>query len=242
MHRKRLATLLLLAASATSAPATAHTSAVGEFVCPIDGEEFSQSVTASGTSFGRMLDLKPYGPIAAPWALPVCPTTGFVMYRMKFSAEEIAKLKPYVDSHEYWAMRRTEATYYLAAKLQGVLGEADETIAATLLQATWQAEGRDQYERYAREALMIHRRLLEAAPREDQKRITYELVSGELERRLGMFEQAHQRFERLKPLEAFGTGVFPNIVELQLKLVSAKDTNSHRVPRKSPQAVRSAER
>src|SRR5687767_7310063 len=112
-------------------PAYAHTVRDVDFVCPIDGEEFNQRISASGTAYGRMLDLKPYGPIAAPWSLPVCPTTGFVMYRTRFTPEEIGKLKPYVDSYDYWSMRRTEATYYLAAKLQEVLGEPDETLAFT---------------------------------------------------------------------------------------------------------------
>ena len=142
-----IATIVMLLAQ----PAYAHTVRDVDFVCPLDGEEFTQRISASGTSYGRMLDLKPYGPIAAPWSLPVCPTSGFVMYRPRFSAEEVGKLKPYVDSYEYWSMRRTETTYYLAAKLQEVLGEPDETLAFTLLQATWQAESREQYERYARE-------------------------------------------------------------------------------------------
>jgi hypothetical protein len=215
-------------------PAYALTFREVEFVCPIDGEEFSQRVAASGTSFGRMLDLKPYGYIAAPWTLPVCPTTGFVMYREKFSRDEIAKLKPYVDSYDYWSMRRSETSYYLAAKLQGVLGESDEMVAPTLLHATWEAENRDQYERYAREALTAYRRLLEAPSADEQKRVTYELVSGELERRIGMFDEARDRFERLKTQAAFMSGVYPDIVELQLKLISAKDIKSYQVPRKPP--------
>jgi hypothetical protein len=223
-------------------PAYAHTFRDVDFVCPIDGEEFSQRMAASGTSYGRMLDLKPYGPTAAPWTLPVCPTTGFVMYRSRFTDDEIAKLRPYVDSYEYWALRRSEATYYLVAKLQGVLGEPDEAIAPALLHATWQAQGREQYERYAREALMVYRRLLEMPPRDERKRITYELVSGELERRLGMFEQARGRFERVRALEASATGVVPDIIELQLKLLSAKDPRPHQAPpRKSMQPVRRVE-
>ena len=212
-----------------------------DFVCPIDGEEFTQRMAAPETSSGRMLDLKPHGP-AAPWALPVCPATGFVMYRSRFTADEISKLRAYLDSYEYWSMRRSEATYYLVAKLQGVLGEPDEAIAAALLHATWQAQGREQYERYAREALMVYRRLLETPQCDERKRITYELLSGELERRLGMFVQARERFEKVRALEASGTGILPDVIALQLKLLSAKDPRPHQAPaRKSAQPVRRVE-
>jgi hypothetical protein len=221
-------------------PAYALTFRDADYVCPLDGEAFSQRVAASGTAFGQMLDLKPYGYISAPWTLPMCPTSGFVIYRAKFSAEEIAKLKAYVDSYDYWAMRRSEAPYYLAAKLQEVLGEPEDKIGFTLLQATWQADGREQYERYAREALMVLERLLQAPPNE-QRMITYELVSGELERRLGMFDAAQKRFERLQLMKAFGEGYFREIVELQLALVSGRDVRPHRAPPKA-RAATTAER
>jgi hypothetical protein len=71
--------------------------------------------------------------------------------------------------------------------------------------------------------------------------VTYELVSGELERRLGMFEQAQARFERLKLLDAFNTGVFPDIVELQLKLATARNPKPQQVPRKDRPPVRRVE-
>jgi|GEM_PF-3421943 len=34
--------------------------------CPIDGKEFEFCGQGSGTSFGQMLDMRPYGPIISP--------------------------------------------------------------------------------------------------------------------------------------------------------------------------------
>ena len=70
MHAGRWFAALSVAVLTLAAPrADALTILPQEFTCPIGGEVFSQSMAASGTQFGQDFDLRPHGPIAAPWPL-----------------------------------------------------------------------------------------------------------------------------------------------------------------------------
>src|SRR5262245_40618932 len=80
----------LLALSAVSAAAT--TFGDEEFTCPIGGQTFTATVFSSTFSVGQRLDLKPIGGPLLSMLLPVCPDNGFVMYKMKFSDEEVRTL------------------------------------------------------------------------------------------------------------------------------------------------------
>jgi len=66
---------------------------IGEeyFICPIDNQQFKTHANYSGTSFGMRLDMKPLGPIPAPWLLPTCPKCGFPLFKEEFSNEDIKK-------------------------------------------------------------------------------------------------------------------------------------------------------
>lgn len=206
----------------------AHTVREVELECPLDGEKFRQVLAASGTQFGAMLDLKPIGRIAAPWPLPVCPKSGFVMYR-SFTPDEIARLKPFVATTEYAEML-SDAPYFRAARIGAFLGDKREAIADVLLQATWEAQSPRQYARYAREAHVAFRELLEMTAREDASWPKLQVVTGELERRLGRFDEARARFSQLKELERFRTGSVALIIDLQLRLIEQGNTRAHRMP------------
>ena len=113
------------------------------------------------------------------------------------------------------------------------MGEDEDLIAYAFLQATWEARSPDQYARYARVALRQYRYILAKPEHDDMKWPTQQIIAGELERRLGLFDKARTRFAKLKELDQFKQGVFPDIVELQLRLIDEKNTGSHRIPRKS---------
>jgi len=211
----------------------AHTQEEVDLVCPLDGEKFKQVLSMSGTRYGQMLDLKPFGPTVAPWPLPVCPTSGFVVYRHDFQPDEIERFRTFVATPEY-AAARTETPYFRVAKLQTFLGEDRSAVALSLLQATWEAESPDQYARYARDALELYRGVLSNSKQEGKRWPLQQLVAGELERRLGLFEEARARFTELRTLEQFRTGVFARMVDLQLRLIDQRDTTSHQIPRKGP--------
>ena len=63
--------------------------------------KFTALEDMSGTSFGKRLDLRAIGPTASPWSLPVCPKDHFVLLKQKFSPEELADLRRFVNSEPY---------------------------------------------------------------------------------------------------------------------------------------------
>lgn len=230
--RTPVALVTFLSLCVLASPAISLTTREVDLVCPINGEKFKQVLAISGSQFGRMLDLKPFGQIATPWPLPVCPGNGFVVYRSDFRPEEIERFKSFVDSSEFIAIRNSETPYYRVAKLSRFLGEDKNLIAYAFLQATWEARSPDQYARYAREALGQYRYILAKPPQDKKKWPTQQLIAGELERRLGLFDNARARFSKLKELDQFKQGSFPGIIDLQLRLIEEKDTGPHRIPRK----------
>jgi hypothetical protein len=190
-------------------------------------------MAASGTSFGQQLDLKPFGPMPAPWPLARCPSNGFVLYKEEFSADEIERLKPYVLSPEYQALRKDNSDYYLAAQLLQFMGADADEVAWSLLQATWEMEAdATRYRRYAQEALAKFSVSLTKPQADRQKWATMQLIAGELERRLGRFEDARERFSELGAEDEFHTGVLAEILAYQLQLVDASDTQPHPIPEK----------
>ncbi len=211
-----------------SIAAQAHTSYEADLVCPIGGEKFKTVLAGSGTSFGKFLDLKPYGPIAAPWPIAKCPSNGFIMFQDKFSDAELSRLETFVASAQYQGMKNTHTNYYLAASLQRQIDAPLSRLAFTLLQATWEAPG-GLYTAYAEEALEAYVALLKTEPPDSKSWVTYQLIAGELERRLEKFEAATSRFSALNEntnLEPFVKG----IVEFQLQLISEHNSSSQRIP------------
>lgn len=208
-----------------------------ELVCPVGGERFRTTEAMSGTSFGRYLDQKPYGPIAAPWPLAKCPSNGFVMYQSGFSKSEIDLLSEYVVSSEYRELLRSDHTnYYLAAALKRHLGLPTRIIAFTLLQATWEA-GRSQYARYASEALDAYKELLWEKYADKKQWVSDQLIAGELERRLGKFEDARTRFSELNE-KLSDEDPIQEIIEFQLELVSAKDSEPQLIRQRTRPATK----
>lgn len=224
---------LALVLSTASCIVGALTFAEIDVVCPLDGEQFKTVEAMSGSPFGIFLDLKPFGAIAAPWPIAKCPTTGFVIYKPKFSAEAIAQLKPYVSSPEYQTLAGTQTNYYLAANLQRFLSEPTHVVAFTLLRATWEATPGEQYIRYASEALDAYKIAIQEEYTDQKQWVTDQLVAGELERRLGRFEAAKSRFSSLSSREELMDADLRAIVELQLKLLNEKDARPTMLPRAS---------
>jgi len=203
-----------------------------ELVCPIDGENFKTTLAGSGTSFGQYLDLKPFGPSIAPWPLAKCPSSGFVMYKQKFSDNEIARLRKYVASDEYKALKNAHSNYYLTVRLRTRLGEKSPQLAYTLLQATWEAKSRSQYEQYASEALEAYKAALEDGSVDPKQWLNNQFVAGELERRLARFDDAKTRFLAVADREEVKAGIHREILELQLQLIEAMDNRPRMIPQK----------
>lgn len=201
-----------------------------QVICPIDGLVFTTMEAKSGTKLGNYLDMKPYGPMPAPWPIARCPGNGFVIYKPAFSNEELQRFRAYVATDEYRALLRPHSNYYLAARLQIHNGEPPRQVAYTLLKASWEAEGTELYPRYAREALETFGKALAGPFDNEQGAVTAELLAGELERRLGMFDAARARFERLRKEPPYQNGFNRDYVALQLELIAARDRGAHRAP------------
>ncbi len=215
-------TLILLLASAI--PAFALTYSEVTETCPIDGTEFKDTVPASGTQFGIMLDLMPYGPIGAPWKLPECPRDGFILYK-DFTPEEIATLKPYILSDKYQALRRTETQYWRLGQMQEKLGASVDKRAGSFLKATWQAN-EEQYPRYAQAAILLFQEILRQEGKETEEGFAAALLVGELQRRLGNFDAAKIVFASLQEEAKRKDPIFETIIQQEFQLIKEKNKNS----------------
>jgi hypothetical protein len=204
--------------------------AAGIVECPIDGKPFRYEEPPTDPIRGRYLDMKPVASYPAPWPLPQCPDNGFVVYKKgSFTPGELAKLRPFVASPRYREMLKTDTNYYLAATLRREAGDALYDVAWALTQATWEA-GADpsRYRRYAEEALAAYNALPAGIDR--RQNTLREMISGELERRLGLFDIAEKRFRRLRDAAEFTAPQLQRAIELELRLIDRKDTSAHRMP------------
>jgi hypothetical protein len=218
---------LLIPLFALSLSAQASTVATEKFVCPVGGEKFTAQMAMSGTAFGQYLDFKPYGPIFAPPPLPVCPGNKLVMYKT-FSPAEVVSLTAFLKSGHYLSKDRKHSPYYLAARLMRHLDEPQEKIARALLMSTWEADEPALYQEYAAEALKAFGMALEGNYDSRMGRLNDEVVAGELERRLGRFDEAGARFERLsrEDLQPYHR----KWIALQLQLIAQKSTLNTEAP------------
>ena len=197
MHAIRVAAASALVAAVVTAtlPAQAMTMGMREYTCPINGRKFKASVAMSGTSFGMRLDTRRIGPIASPWTMPVCPGSGFPLYKRTFSKEERATLRKLVATPEYAAVRRANTTYFLAAWVQERLGANGFRVALYYLRATWQAEGSDtaRHRRYLETTLRALDAHLKGAKLKKRQTHFAILLAANTERRLGRFDAAIER-------------------------------------------------
>ncbi|KRB05020.1 hypothetical protein [Lysobacter sp. Root690] len=229
MRRSTPTVLALLVAALLPLSSVAMRLTAQSFVCPIDGQTFSTRLMSSGTSFGSYFDTQRFGAIASPAPLPVCPGNGFIVVDEKrsYSDAELVKLRAFVASDEYRGWVANDTPYYRLAKQMVWSGESPERIAGVLLQATWEA-GSQRYPRYAAEALEAMQQRAAGEAGSDRVYHTRMLI-GELQRRLGRFDQAQATFEALRRDPAFpgkqeaDTAVYMRkVLDAQLQLVRAR--------------------
>jgi len=218
----------LALAAACALPASAQQMLT--VICPIGGERFSFRDPPPLTSRETYLDQRPVDP-AAPWRHAKCPGNGFVVYKSRFEDAEIAALRPFVLSDEYRALSARHTTHYLEAVLRRRLGESQYAIAWALVQASWEAAADPaRYRQYAGEALAAYDSIPIDSLAEIRHRILKRMISAELARRLGRFDSARERLLEMRDSAELAKPFFQRIVELQLKLVRAKDTRPHKIP------------
>ncbi len=210
--------------------ALALTFAKNEYTCPIGGEKFTATVPASGSSFGTRTDLKPYGAIQAPWTLPQCPTNKFVMFKEKFTAEELETFKSIIESDEYKAIPPTSSEYYYLAKLYERSKASSEKIAWAYLQASWEMSGKEVLQGALDNFKKSLAEIKDSEPNAQKKKTTHNIIIGELNRLLGNFAEAKAQFEKLKSDKNYSDNKFIlKVINLELKLIDEKNTSPERI-------------
>jgi len=192
--------------------------------CPIDGEKFEFYSQVSASIMGMMLDAKPYGGVIAPSPIAKCPKDGMVLYK-KFSAKEIATLKPFVKSKEYQSLQKSETNHWLAYLLSKRLSAPTMTQIAMMQAATWEAADDDKqpgrYEKYARE-------LIQTIDSLQKPSVDLNLLKGELYRRIKEFDKASQLFSELKKtIDA--ESVYHRIISQQIEWIEKNDSSPQRI-------------
>jgi hypothetical protein len=201
-----------------------------EYVCPIDGTTFESQDAVSGFKSGMRLDLKPLGEIAAPWPIPVCPSDHFVV--LEYEPAEIEKLKSFIPSDEYQGYAsKHKASYALLAKIRDFLGAGPGEVGVAYLQASWEVEDRpDEHLEYLGLSLQYIRLALEEHPEPTEESVHLELLTAELERRLGHFDAAERRLQRLEKVSFTLESSVRRIIDYQLELVAKRDKRPHETP------------
>jgi hypothetical protein len=214
-------------------PGATHTSKEINVKCPLCNTAFTTRADMSGTRVGMRLDLKPLGPIAAPWSVPKCPNCHFIVYNHELSDKDKKLLLKLVNSKEYRHISADNSTYFLLAKIYETAGMSNLEIAHTYLKASWQVE-RDskKYAKYLEASHAKFAAFLSSSKEKSTQYIMAELMSGEIERRLGRFDQAQSRFSRLQKLPEFSAANhIAAIIDYQLELIAAKDSGPHEIKR-----------
>lgn len=232
---KHLLTMLLLLFFAGTA--FAHTSGRVDKVCPLCSTAFTAEVDMSGTQFGMRLDLKPIGPIAAPWRVPVCPQCHFVLFSDELTPEVLEQCREIVGSQGYISQVERSSHFLLGLLYEG-LKENPMTVAQTFLRASWQEEETPELLREDLERSLGHfEAFLQLPPPaesgdsdpENNPRATAQLLKAEILRRLGRFDQASVFLDELKVLPAFQDSFVGKIVDYQIRLCQKQDDQPHQL-------------
>lgn len=230
-----LVLLLLLSVSLK-----AHTVGEVQKTCPLCQTQFQSLEDMSGTQFGMRLDLKPIGPIAAPWSVPVCPQCDFILFKNDISPEEIVKCKNIVASANYKNLKK-RASYFKMGLLFESLNRDSLIIAHTYLKASWQEENENIHMKECLEKCLKHLdAYLKSAPQDktapdhsDEKTspvVTSQFLKGEVLRRLAKYDDARKHFQSLQLQKSFQDVPMKSMILFELKLCDQKDSAPHEIP------------
>jgi hypothetical protein len=202
-----------------------------ECICLLCKTKFTAIMDASGTSWGKRLDLKPLGAIRAPWRLPVCPKCRFVEYKDKIDAEELRRVQEYVNSDEYKSIPAQESSYYLLGKIYEHLRKPPLDIAYVYLKASWQV-GSDakRHQAYLEHSLTHFTKFVSTDPPKDDVWKTARFLRGEILRQLQRFEEGQRLFQMLKTQDGFTAEPYARLIKYELELIDKSDSAPHPIP------------
>lgn len=184
----RTSFLILTALLILGGSAQAGTPVRTKLTCPVGGERFVHTDTASYSTWGSRPDGKPYGSWTFPMPLPECPKNGLVVFK-DFSAAEKRKLARLIASPEYLALRKTDTPHYRAAWLARALNPGAPDSTWLLQQAGWEAdESPSLRARYLRE--LVAAAAVNPQPKDLMERLVLRTRVVNALRELGEFDKA----------------------------------------------------
>lgn len=196
------------------------------FKCPFDGTEWKQRIETSARPHGLRSDLRQLGDVVDPPTLPQCPKCRFPMFSDRLAEPVIERLKPFVAGADFQMLAPKNPSYFTLAQVQEFLRAPHRYIALSYLRASWQVEDRE----------VVCRRFLEKAHEHflgavseirpgDRQLTDIVLLCGEVERRLGKWEEAGERFRGLQVGDDPKESKLKPLIALQLKLIKLRDSN-----------------
>ena len=207
-----------------------------EFLCPVCGTHWEQRVETSGRSRGLRLDLRQLGDVVDPPTLPQCPKCRFPLFSAGLveqsndpaKAPAFRQLRTFVRGADFQMLTAKNPSYFALAQVQQLLKAPHRVIALSYLRASWQVEDRDVICRRLLEKALEHYIAARAEVRRDYRlRSDLALLCGEVERRLGKWDDAEKRFRDLESsglLEDTPQAVIPAI---QIQLIARRDSAPH---------------
>lgn len=227
--------LLLLALAGT---AFSVNSIEQDFTCPFDSHSWRQRMETSASPKGMRLDLRQFGDVIQPATLPQCPKCRAVLFMEKFDARTVDKLRPFVQGRDFQQAAEKYPSYYLLALIQEWTKAPPIFVGHSYLKASWQLEQKPNAMRQCLER--AHANLAKAFASMkggDAEFANTALLLGELERRLGRFEAAKERFQALRDAEAFKEPGFQKIIQRELELITASESAPRSIDAKSDAAA-----
>ncbi len=215
-----------------------------EFLCPICGTHWQQRIETSSRAKGMRLDLRQVGDVVDPPTLPQCTKCRFPLFsdRLAEQAKDPAKanafkrLRSFVTGGDFQMLASKNPSYFALAQVQKFLGEDPENprptpprvIALSYLRASWQVEDREIACRRLLEKAHEHYLAALAGTRaNDPQRGDLALLCGEIERRLGKWDDAERRFRELEASGILKNTPQADIPALQLRLIAQHDSAPH---------------
>ena len=207
-----------------------------EFLCPVCGTHWEQRVETSGHSRGLRLDLRQLGDVVDPPTLPQCPKCRFPLFsdRLLEQSNDPAKapafrqLRTFVRGADFQMLTAKNPSYFALAQVQQLLKAPHRVIALSYLRASWQAEDREVICRRLLEKALEHYAAARAEVRRDYRlRGDLALLCGEIERRLGKWDDAEKRFRKLE-LSGILQGTPQEVIPaIQIRLIERRDSAPH---------------
>jgi hypothetical protein len=206
------------------------------FLCPVCGTRWEQRIESSGRSLGLRLDLRQIGDVVDPPTLPQCPKCRFPLFSDRLHAQAndptkakaFKRLRSFVTGADFQMLAAKNPSYFTLAQVQQHLEAPHRHIALSYLRASWQVEDREAACRRLLEKAREHFvSALDGMGAEDRQFGDLTLLCGEVERRLGKWEDAEKRFRVLEETGRLKGTPQAAIPAMQFRLIERRDSAPH---------------